>query len=461
MGVLSPSGFVVSVDELFHARGVLGGNPTLNPAAAPVPAGGLAAPDSAILALPPAERPAAGDPVGAALETRNSAAHPASGNGKDGSAGAGGGSGSAGGGAFQPYSGASRSGMQGGGGVGCDKAANGGYVLFAAAGGGGGAPQPVDVAGLMQSIPVGGFCGAAEAAAAAPAVFLNPAALQALASTALLPARSLAAEPPSPYAGNPSVGGCAAPAPAGAAPRDLLSLADAAADTEAERGDGAGARGAVGGDGGAGAPVRSSAGSELAAGATGGGQAWPVDVMALLGNPALLARNPGLATLLVSAVGAPLYQLAQSFANPGANPAGSLGVKVLPARGGAACVAAAGAGGEGPGSGGGVLMGEAGASTTAAAVPAAARESSEDPQSPSPTAFKENEGRLQQAAAAVGALLGARATGVGLGQGEQQLAGGCSGVAGLGLGQGDSKEPAEALFSPSQYLLKECRQGFY
>jgi len=219
--------------------------------------------------------------------------------------------------------------------------------------------------------------------------------------------------------------------------------APAAAPSSAQPAAAAGGASPAGGDSACGDGAGAARAGPPAAAA--GGQAWPGDMLALL------AGNPALASLLVSAavsVGAPLYALAQGFANPAgaANPTAGLGVRVAPAAAGAAAAPVANGhpAAHGPGGDGAVSRG---------AHAAVHRGVSEDPQSPSPTAFKENEGRAQQGAAPNGAAPGG-------GGAAAQHPGGCSGVAGSGLSLGQQGVPggdAPELFSPSQYLLKECR----
>ena len=460
-GALSPSGFAVSVDELFQGRGVrmaLGAGGGDNPSTSSTPGDGLTLRPSALNL-----------PLAALAEQAASANCAGSGQhalrGRAGSGGAraapgqtpSGGNPYPGSGAFQPYAGQARPC------AGAGKAAGTGNscALLRGCDGGSGGSQPLDVAGLLQSIPSGGF-GAAEAAARAPAIFLDPATLQALAAAALpnpsTDPASTGAAPRYPDAGATREPPAQEPSnTAGSGPG--LAIADAQCGAEAlagpveANGNVSGGRASVA----CGPGVRAMA---LPAGADSGlrdegsGQRWPADMAVLLTNPALLAGNPALATLLVSAalsVGAPLHALALGISNSAgvSNPAPTLAappnVKVLPADGAPPATARGAVGGDpsqapsgGPGSA--PALGERQASP-------------EDPQSPSPTAFKENKERLQTAADAAGALLAG-------GMAAAAHAGGCSGVAGsgLGLGQGAAGgEPPDALFSPSQYLLKECR----
>ena len=459
---LSPSGFAVSVDELFQGRGArmaLGAGGNDNPSTSSTPADGPAL-GPPVLSRPLAalaEQAVGANPAGPGQQALGGRAGSGSARAAPGQSTLGGNP-NPGSGAFQPYTGPARPAAGGGR---EQAAANGdGCSLHRGGDGGSGGSQPLDVVGLLQSIPSGGF-GAAEAAARAPAVFLDPGALQALAAAALQHPGADPSTYPISAGATRRAGGRAASA---AAPRGLGSAAAS--------GPGLGSP-AV--DGGAGAPARApiangSASGALGPEASGGappggaetgyrdeGSRWPADMAALLTNPALLAGNPALATLLVSAalsVGAPLHALAQGYSNPpgSSNPTTTLAaprsVKVPPA---AADGAVAGARGVVGGVPSHALSGGPG---SAPAAPVALQASREDPQSPSPTAFKENEGQLQAAAAAAGALL---TNGVAA---SAQHAGGCSGVAGsgLGLGQGAAgAEPPDALFSPSQYLLKECR----
>lgn len=459
----------MSVDELFQGRGArmaLGAGGVDNPSMSSTPADGPALGPS-VLNLPLAalaEQAAGANPAGPGRQAPGGRAGSGSARAAPGQS-ALGGNPNPGSGAFQPYTGPVR---PAGGGGREQAAANGDSCALyrGCEGGSGGGSQPLDVVGLLQSIPSGGI-GAAEAAARAPAVFLDPGALQALAATALQhPGADPSADPTSARATR-RAGGRAPHWPAqglGSAAASGPGLGNPAADggpdiparaAEANGGAASGHAGALGPEARAGVPL---AGDET--GCRNEGPRWPADMAALLTNPALLAGNPALATLLVSAalsVGAPLHALAQGFSNPSGslNPATTLAaprsVKVLPA---AAADGAAAAGARGV-AGGAHAQALPGGPGSAPAAPAALQASREDPQSPSPTAFKENEGHLAAAAAAAGALLAN-----GVAAAAAQHAGGCSGVAGsgLGLGQGTAGgEPPDALFSPSQYLLKECR----
>lgn len=468
-GALSPNGFAVSVDELFQGRGArmaLGAGGNDHPSTSSPPADGSALGPS-VLNLPLAalaEQAAGANPAGPGQQALGGRVGSGSARAAPGQT-ALGGNPNSGSRAFQPYTGPARPGSGGGK---EQAAANGnGCALYRGGEGGSTGSQPLDVVGLLQSIPSGGF-GAAEAAARAPAVFLDPGALQALAAAALQhPGADPSADPIGARAPRRAGGRAASEAPAqalGSAAACGPGLGNPAAHGGGEVPAGAAqANGGVAG-GHAGGPGPEASGGAPPAGAETGyrdeGSRWPADMAALLTNPALLAGNPALATLLVSAalsVGAPLHALAQGFSNPpgSSNSAATLAaprsVKVLPPAA-ADGAAAAGARGDAGGVSSQALPGGPG---SAPAAPAALQASREDPQSPSPTAFKENEGQLQAAAAAAGALLAN-----GVAAAAAQHAGGCSGVAGsgLGLGQGAAGgEPPDALFSPSQYLLKECR----